>query len=261
MPFAEINGAKINYIESGEGEPVLLITGFGGDINFFHSLIPALADDYRVIAFEPRGSGQTVCGNDFTYQTLTDDVDALMAHLNIQKFHLLGWSLGSQIAMEYAIQHQDKLLSLALVSAYMHAPARSSYMMNKIIDICVEHKLPAEYICSMTNSFCFTEDYFNSKREKGQCVRSYNDSTPEKLKQQMKCLDSFDLRNRMNIVKVPVMSIHGLDDIMVEPKMGDAIVSEVPHAKVLRIPSVGHVIHPSLYAQQYKEFLDENSKH
>ena len=55
MPFANVNGVKLNYSVIGEGEPVILITGFGGDINFFHSLVPELSDKYKVIIFENRG--------------------------------------------------------------------------------------------------------------------------------------------------------------------------------------------------------------
>lgn len=260
MPFAEINGARIHYEIFGEGEPVILLTGFGGDINFFHSLIPTLTDRYRVIVFEHRGSGQTEYTGDVECQTYVDDVEALLDHLEIYKTHMLGWSMGSQVAMEFAIQHQERLQSLTLVSAFEHCPARSSYMMNTMIEAGM-NGAKVEYIYAMVNAFSFTEDYFDAKREKGQKVKTINTTTPERLHHQMHCLDRYDLRGRLGVIDVPTLSIHGLSDIMVEPKMGDKVASDIKGCRVYRIPDIGHVIHPSLYADEFRRFLIENSKH
>ena len=254
MPFAEFNGIRMHYHEEGEGEPILLITGFGGDINFFHSLVPELRDRYRVITFESRGSGLTEYDGDFECQDLVDDVSGLLDHLGIYKAHILGWSLGSQIAMEFTLQHQDRVQTLTLVSAFERCPARSSYMMNTIIDAGMKGA-EVEYVFAMVNAFSFTEDYFDAKRTKGQKVKAINSTTPAKLKQQMHCLDSYDLEGRLGAIKIPVLSIHGLEDIMVEPKKGDSIASAIPGCRLLRIPDVGHVIHPSLYAKEFKGFL------
>ena len=259
MPFANVNGVKLNYSVIGEGEPVILITGFGGDINFFHSLVPSLSDKYKVIIFENRGAGLTEYNGDFTCQDLVDDVEALLDYLKIYRVHMLGWSMGSQIAMEFAIQHQERLLSLCLISAFEYCPARSSYMMNTMIENGLQG-IKVEYIYAMVNAFSFTEEYFDAKRAKGQKVKTIASSTPEKLRQQMYCLDRFDLRGRLGVVKVPTLSIHGLDDIMVEPKLGDAVANDIKDCVVCRIPKVGHVIHPSLYAEAFKEHLARNSK-
>jgi len=260
MPFADVNGARINYSVTGEGEPVILLTGFGGDINFFHSLIPSLSDKYKVIVYEHRGSGLTEYSGEFNCQTYVDDVLGLLDYLKIFKVHMLGWSMGSQVAMEFAVQHQERLQSLTLVSAFMYCPARSSYMMNTMIEAGL-NGVKVEYIYAIVNAFSFTEDYFDAKRAKGQKVRTINTTTPERLLQQMKCLDTFDLRGRLHVLDVPVLSIHGLDDIMVEPKLGDAIVKDLKDCRVVRIPDVGHIIHPSLYADEFKKFLARNSKH
>ena len=260
MPFAEVNGARINYSVVGEGEPVILLTGFGGDINFFHSLIPSLSDKYKVIVYEHRGSGLTEYSGDFNCQTYVDDVLGLLDYLKIFKVHMLGWSMGSQVAMEFAVQHQERLQSLTLVSAFMHCPARSSYMMNTMIEAGIEG-VKVEYIYAMVNAFSFTEDYFDAKRQKGQKIKTINTTTPERLLQQMRCLDTFDLRGKLHVLDIPVLSIHGLDDIMVEPKLGDAAAADIKNCRVYRIPGVGHIIHPSLYVDEFKKFLANNSKH
>ena len=254
MPMADINGIRMNYSVTGEGEPVVLITGFGGDTTFFHSLIPTLVDNYKVIVFDNRGAGLTQYKGPFKGQDFVDDVVALLDHLSIFRAHILGWSMGAHIAQEFTIQNPDRVLTLTLVSAYMRRPARSSYFMNNAVNMAIRDKDPS-IIAMMINSFCFTEDYFAGKEAKGSKIRITDNIKPENLKHQMYALDDFDTRGKMDLIKVPTLSIHGLDDIMVEPKMGDAIAAGIKNCKVFRIPNIGHTIHPSLYAEAFKNHL------
>ena len=68
---------------------------------------------------------------------------------------------------------------------------------------------------------------------------------------QMGALDEFDTREKVSKISVPTLSVHGLSDIMVEPKLGDYISDRIPGCKVLRIENVGHIIKPSLYAEAH----------
>ena len=138
-----------------------------------------------------------------------------------------------------------------------YRPARSSYFMNGIVDCALRGGSP-EYISVMTNAFCFTEDFFSSLEAKGKVLRSLDDLDPRSLKDQMGALDEFDTREKVCDIRVPTLSIHGLDDIMVEPKLGDYISDRIPGCEVLRIPDVGHIIRPSLYSKEFMEFI---SKH
>ncbi|MDD2532875.1 MAG: alpha/beta fold hydrolase, partial [Candidatus Methanomethylophilaceae archaeon] len=127
MPTAEVNGVKLSYSAQGDGEAVVLIGGFGGDINFYRTLIPILAKKYKVIVLDNRGAGATEYNGPFRGQDMVDDVAALLDHLSVYRAHILGWSMGGHIAQEFAIQNPDRTQSLTLVSAYMRRPARSSY--------------------------------------------------------------------------------------------------------------------------------------
>ena len=257
MPFAEINDITMHYHDEGEGSPVVLVTGFSGDTTFFKGLIPDLVDEgYRVITFDHRGAGLTSYPMEkgLHAQTMVDDLAALVDYLGIKKAHYLGWSLGAHVMQEYAVQFPERLISLTLISAYPYHPARSSYFMNGIVD-CALAGGPPEYISMMTNAFCFTEDFFMGLEEKGRKLRSLEGLNPRGLKMQMNALDEFDTREKVKDIKAPTLSIHGLSDIMVEPKLGDFISDRIPDCKVIRIPDVGHVIKPSLYSEDFIRFI------
>ena len=257
MPFAEINEISMHYHDVGEGIPVVLVTGFSGDTTFFKGLIPDLVDEgYRVITFDHRGAGLTSYPMEkgIHAQTMVSDLADLVDYLKIGKAHYLGWSLGAHVMQEYAVQYPERLMSLTLISAYPYHPARSSYFMNGICD-CALAGGPPEYISMMTNEFCFTEDFFMGLEEKGRKLRSLEGLNPRGLKMQMNALDEFDTRDKVKDIKAPTLSIHGLSDIMVEPKLGDFISDRIPDCKVMRIPDVGHVIKPSLYSEEFIKFI------
>ena len=262
MPFAEINDISMHYHDEGDGTPVVLVTGFSGDTTFFKALIPDLTEEgYRVITLDNRGAGLTSypVEKGIKSQMFVDDLTALIDHLGIDKAHFLGWSMGGHIMQEFAIQHPERLLSLTLVSAYPYRPARSSYFMNGICD-CAMNGGSAEYISMMTNAFCFTEDFFSGLEAKGRTLRSLEGLNPHGLKLQMNALDEFDTREKLHLIRAPTLSIHGLSDIMVEPKLGDYISDRIEGCKVLRIENVGHIIKPSLYSKEFLAHIAENNR-
>ncbi len=258
MPFVELNGITMHYHDEGTGTPVVLVNGFSGNVSFYRHLVPKLAEKHRVICFDNRGAGLTEYDRGMiNYQDFVDDTLALFDYLGINKAHLLGWSMGAHIAQEFAIQHQDRLISLTLISAYPYRPARSSYFMNGIVDAALGGADPS-YISMMTNAFCFTEDYFSALENKGKVMKSLGGLDPKGLKGQMHALDQFDTREKLHVIDVPTLSIHGLDDIMVEPKMGDFISDRIKNCKVIRISGVGHIISPSYYEEDFIKFIESN---
>ena len=71
----------------------------------------------------------------------------------------------------------------------------------------------------------------------------------------MHALDQFDTREKLSSISVPTLSVHGLSDIMVEPKLGDYISDRIPGCRVLRIPNTGHIVKPSLYQKEFMEHM------
>lgn len=258
MPFAKFNGIKMYYETHGEGTPVVMVTGFSGDTTFFKELIPVVSEKHKAIVFDNRGAGQTVFdGDSIYYQDFVDDIKCLFDHLGIEKAHLLGWSMGAHMCQEFAVQFPEKILSLTLISAYPYRPARSTYFMHGICDCALGGGDP-KYISMMTNAFCFTEDLFSSLEQRGKRLHSIHGLNAKGLKAQMIALDTFDTREKIQNITTPTLSIHGLSDIMVEPKMGDYISDRIPNCKVIRIENQGHVVKPSLYAEDFMKFIAEH---
>ena len=96
MPTLHHGNVKLNYEVVGEGEPLILITGLGGDTSFWNGLVSLLSNQYRVITLDNRGAGQTEYGGmAFNIQDMASDIAAILDRLGIRRSHVLGWSMAA----------------------------------------------------------------------------------------------------------------------------------------------------------------------
>jgi len=258
MPKETVGNIKMNFDVSGSGEPVVLITGLGGDISFWHGMVPLLTDRFKVITFDNRCSGLTECPDEpFDMKILADDVILLMDHLSVPRAHILGWSMGGNIAQEIALGYPGRVASLTLVSTYMRRPSRSSYMMNSMIDS-VRSGGGLAYLFSIMQSLCMTEEAFYKMEKRGNYAEWRPDMSLEQFIRQMDAVDGFDSRQRAKDIKVPTRVIHGRSDIMVPPRMGEELSAEIDGSDIILIDGGGHTMSPKDYAAAFIEHALKN---
>jgi len=105
-------GVTLNYESSGEGDPLLLIMGTSGSIPLWAEVVPRLAEQYRVIAFDNRGLGGSERGEGaITVGSMAEDASALLEALEVPRAHVMGWSLGSAVVQELALAHPEQVAS------------------------------------------------------------------------------------------------------------------------------------------------------
>jgi pimeloyl-ACP methyl ester carboxylesterase len=114
-------GARIRYVDHGAGTPVLLVHGFTGSIErswIETGVLPDLARDYRVVAFDLRGHGGSDKPRDpRAYEEVGLDVIRLMDHLELQSVHAVGYSLGGIIVAKLLTTHPERFRTAVLGAA------------------------------------------------------------------------------------------------------------------------------------------------
>jgi len=115
--FVEVPGAKIFYKDSGgRGMPVVFLHAFTGSADVWEHQIPAFTGaGYRFIAYERRGFGRTVANASGPTSNVADDLLALVNHLKIEKFHLVGTAGGGFVALDFAVSYPQRVRSLTLL--------------------------------------------------------------------------------------------------------------------------------------------------
>jgi pimeloyl-ACP methyl ester carboxylesterase len=123
VPIATVNGVDLYFEVTGEGPPVVVIPGLGGDVRLFGGLITGLAPRCRVLAFDPRGAGRSgKPDTPYSMKMMAADAAALLDHLEMPSSHMLGTSMGGRIALALALEHPSAVRSLVLVSTSARTP-------------------------------------------------------------------------------------------------------------------------------------------
>lgn len=114
MAILNHNNGNISYTVTGEGEPIVLIHGFGLDSRIWRKQVEELSKTNKVITYDLRGFGKSSLPNG--KYSHTEDLKELLKELNIKNPKLVGHSFGGEIAVEYALNHPNKVSSLVLIS-------------------------------------------------------------------------------------------------------------------------------------------------
>ena len=117
MPTQRVAELEVYYQESGQGTPLVLIPGNWGSGLWWRPLVERLPSGWRSIAYDVRGRGHTrgpALPQDIP--TLAHDLRGLLDALEVPRAHLMAHSLGTAVAMQFALEHPGRVLSLALVA-------------------------------------------------------------------------------------------------------------------------------------------------
>lgn len=150
------------YQEKGKGIPFILLHGNGESSEYFKNQIEYFSNHYRIIALDTRGHGKTPRGTEpFTMNQFAEDLNAFLEEKNINNIILLGFSDGANIAIKFALKHQDKIKALILNGADLNTkgvkrsvqlPIEMGYRMAKLFqNKSEEAKLKTEILGLMVN--------------------------------------------------------------------------------------------------------------
>jgi pimeloyl-ACP methyl ester carboxylesterase len=115
--LASVNGVTLAYQLSGEGDPLILLHGGFGSYDMFGPTIHALAAARQVIGVDLQSHGRSPAADrPMRFETMADDIAALITHLGLTKSSVLGYSLGGGVALRVGIQHPQLVDRLVLVS-------------------------------------------------------------------------------------------------------------------------------------------------
>src|SRR5258708_5042344 len=126
------NGAHIYFEVHGNGEPLILLHGFGGCSQDWAPLIKDLGTQFRLIIPDMRGHGRSSNPSKFfRHQDSAGDISGLLDHLGIGSFKGLGVSGGGNVLLHLATQQPERVQAMVLVSATSYFPAQARAIMRQ----------------------------------------------------------------------------------------------------------------------------------
>src|SRR3972149_4535268 len=137
MPFAPTRDVTTYYEEQGSGPAVLLIHGHAADPRPWERQAPGLARaGYRALCYDVRGHGRSsIPLTGYTWEDYSADLKALLDQLAVASAHLVGLSMGGGIALQFALEHPRRVLSLVLVDSALPGFGYSEEMESAIEEL------------------------------------------------------------------------------------------------------------------------------
>ena len=119
MSNVVVNGIKFHYWTIGEGPDLVLLHGLGGNLAIWHlKLVPLLRQHYRITTYDLRGHGRSdMPASGYTTGDMVSDLIGILDELGLEQVHLVGHSLGADIALNFAIRYPDRVGKLILMEA------------------------------------------------------------------------------------------------------------------------------------------------
>jgi pimeloyl-ACP methyl ester carboxylesterase len=111
---------RLHYLVTGQGDPVLLLHGFGQSSHMWRPLMRELAKSHTVIAADLRGAGQSDApAEDYAKSTMARDMHDLMTGLGYDKVSVVGHDIGLMVAYAYAAQFPADVKSIVLLDSFL----------------------------------------------------------------------------------------------------------------------------------------------
>jgi 3-oxoadipate enol-lactonase len=245
MPFSTKNGISLYYDVAGEGPAVCLINGYRlSGAAWPDAFINQLASRFEIISFDNRGTGRSdKPPGGYEFANMATDVLGLMDTLQLQRVHLLGFSMGGAIAQEFAIHHPDRLDRLILFGTFCGGiwAEPASYSVFKLL-LTADDQSPEE-AARQAWPVTYSPEYLatNADAVEQQMRRELEHPTPTFVAQrQMEALRQFDGYGDLPNIRAPTLVATGAEDVLVKPRNSQILASRIPNSRLELLADLGH---------------------
>ena len=273
-------GITLEYEVHGEGDPLLLVMGLGGQLVAWpSSFIAGLVDrGFQVITFDNRDIGLSTkidaapptktqsamfsisrrfAKSAYLLSDMAKDAVGLLDALNIERAHVVGMSMGGMIAQTMAIEHPSRVRSLTSIMSTTGNPRvgrpKTSVLLRagKLTRGSKETFPERQAALFKLFSGSLYDELEIREVAKLSVERNFTpDGTARQMAAIMASPDRTPLLKKLN---VPTLVVHGLEDGLVQPSGGYATTKAIPGARLLAFPDMGH----NLPQARIPEILDE----
>ena len=254
MPYLQIEGLKIFYLKKGKGsETILLLHGNVASAEYWNKFLKVLPDRYQAVAIDQRGCGKTEhSASGYSIPQFVEDLNQFTGRLALQRFHLIGHSMGGQVSMLFTLKHPEKVQTLALLAS---VPADGLFLNDEI----------RAYFSQLANDPKILRQAMDAVMPYGEGLSSAERATeialacaPQTLKENLESMHQTRFLSDLSKITAPTLILHGKDDLTIPLELMVPTLRAIVHAQVIIFTQCGHspqVERPKEFAEAYLGFL------
>ncbi len=248
MPITPANGISVyheTYGTAGTAEPLILISGLGGDHNFWAPNIEALSARFRVVVFDNRGIGRTDAPETpYTMEMLADDLAGLMDSLQIERANILGLSLGGDIAMAFALKYPERCLRLVLTATFARMNPQVRRFLDAVLQAFDRTRSP-KVAFDLIAPWLFTPEFLAKRANL--VYLAFDEDAPHTQtfhgwRNQYMAQQGFDVRQALSRITAPTLVLAGERDHLAHIEDAQLIAAGIPGAELEIIPHAAHAL-------------------
>ena len=244
--FALVDGARIRYMDIGEGSPVVLVHGFGASLESWAPVIPELAKHHRVLALDLKGFGWSDRPEgDYSLPAQARIVLDLMTQRGIERAAIVGQSWGGGVTLSVDDAAPERITRVVLYDTLAFEEQIGAFMswarvrgMGKLMfslmwdsRLVVENADLAFYDKSLVTAAALERLEANMERP-GSTAAAYS---------VLHNLRVTELQQRYRTMTQPFLLLWGREDEVTPLRFGERLARELPNARMIVYPRCGHL--------------------
>ncbi len=247
MKYAESDGTKIFYQVRGEGEPLVLIMGFGANGSLWEKHVVEYEKHFKCIVIDNRGVGKSDQPvGPYTTQMMAADTIAVMDDAGVNQARVAGISMGGAISQELALNYPERVRSLVLISTWPKFNNYAKTVYNNLKKLRLTSR-PEDFM-ELLQLWIFAPPFYESGMTsliEGQEGAANNDSpqTRAGFEGQLDACTHHDTVSRLAQIAVPTLITVGDQDIFTPPEFSRMLHKGIKNSTYVSFPDGGHVHH------------------
>ena len=262
----EVGQNKLRYLDTGEGQPIIFIHGWSSHLGYWNKQIEEFRKTNRVIAYEWRGMGGSIGGEEpYEFAELVEDLKLFIESLNLkQKPIIVGHSLGALQAMHLASTYPN--IPAAIVS--VDAPGRKGLVTGRIMYWLMLTTFRLTGFLSEPNAiaiqtpinrfYFYSPDFIDKNKEKiGAWKAQFKSNSVEALINSFRAM-TYRERIDQTVTRIPSLFVLGSKDRFISKEETEEYMSFFSGSSLELIQGAGHMSseeQPKVFNQLLKNFL------
>ena len=242
--FADVDGARVRYVDVGKGPAVVLIHGFASSLETWSGVVPKLAKSHRVIALDLKGFGWTDRpAGDYSPEAQAKLVLDLLTQRGVDRAALVGHSWGASVALAAALAAPQRVTRLALYDAWAYEEQLPSFILwsrvpgvgEALFGLWYDQRPDERLAAAFYDKRYVTEDLAEAVDRALKRPGTKAAALAAARGQRFRALQS-----RYREVTQPTLLLWGREDRVSLCSVGVRLAADLPNAKLTVFPSCGH---------------------